>query len=72
MINILFIVNSLIKYLKNLKINRTLLRYRPRVSRASQSHDCMLLGALITLLSINIRLIKQRDIPHALQAANLF
>ncbi|HHF2384220.1 TPA: hypothetical protein ACPJQN_000360 [Haemophilus influenzae] len=49
MINILFIVNSLIKYLKKLKINRTLLRYRPRVSRASQSHDCMLLGALITL-----------------------
>ncbi|HHE9439336.1 TPA: hypothetical protein ACUM31_000074 [Haemophilus influenzae] len=49
-----------------------MLHYRPRVSRASQSHDCMLLGALITLLSINIRLIKQRDIPHALQAANLF
>ncbi|HHF2235701.1 TPA: hypothetical protein ACPJNL_001114 [Haemophilus influenzae] len=49
-----------------------MLHYRPRVSRASQSHDCMLLGALITLLSINICLIKQRDIPHALQMADLF
>ncbi|MBS6021519.1 hypothetical protein HZI65_04605 [Haemophilus haemolyticus] len=62
----------LLNILKDLKINRTLLRYRPRVSRASQSHDCMLLGALITLLSINVCFIKQRDIPHALQAANLF
>ncbi|HHE9494995.1 TPA: hypothetical protein ACSPDA_001408 [Haemophilus influenzae] len=49
-----------------------MLHYRPRVSRASQSHDCMLLGALIRLLSTNVCLIKQRDIPHALQAANLF